>query len=77
MNQENNMDKIYYNSCPICKHEYCYTNKDIWFDNTSMGYSVKLVKCPHCNKVNKIRYYEENLDVNNDERYYEYIKKID
>ena len=77
MCQDNNGHKKFYNSCPVCKQQYYYTDEDIWFDDTHLGYSIKLVQCPICKKINIIRYYEdENLDVNNDERYYEYIKKI-
>lgn len=59
--------------CRSCNETFYYTNEDIWFDDKSCGFSVKLVKCSHCGAIKVIRYYEnENLDVNNDERYYEY-----
>ena len=50
-----------------------YTEDDVWFDEQSCGFSVKLVKCPRCGGISRIKYYEDkNLDVNNDERFYEY-----
>ena len=67
--------KQYVEICPTCDDYFYYTDEDIWFDEHSCGYSVKLVKCPRCGVIKSIKYYEDkNLDVNNDERYYDYSR---
>ena len=68
-------DKQYIEICPTCDDYFCYTDEDIWFDEHSCGYSVKLVKCPRCGVIKRIKYYEyKNLDVNSDERFYDYSR---
>lgn len=63
----------YYEICPTCDDGFYYTEDDVWFDEQSCGFSVKLVKCPRCGGISRIKYYEDkNLDVNNDERFYDY-----
>ena len=63
----------YYEICPTCDDGFYYTEDDVWFDEQSCGFSDKLVKCPRCGGISRIKYYEDkNLDVNNDERFYEY-----
>lgn len=73
MNHENNSN--YIEICPTCNESFYYSEEETWFDDKSCGYSVKLVKCPHCGGISRIKYYEDsNLDVNNDKRFYEYKK---
>lgn len=61
--------------CPACNHSFRYSNEDTWFDEHNCGYSVKLVKCKNCGTVKRIKYYEDkNLDVNNDNRFYDYSR---
>lgn len=70
MNQDSN---THIEICPTCNESFYYSEEDVWFDNKSCGYSVKLVKCPRCGGISRIKYYEDiNLDVNNDERFYNY-----
>lgn len=67
--------KQYIEICPTCDDYFYYTDEDVWFDEHSCGYSVKLVKCPRCGVIKRIKYYEDkNLDVNNDERFYNYSR---
>lgn len=59
--------------CGKCDKSHDYGPKDIRWDFNGFGYDTKYVVCPECGRINIIRYYEDkNLDVNNDERYYEY-----
>ena len=66
--------KQYVEICPTCDERFYYTDEDVWFDNNGFGYSAKLVKCPRCGAVRRIKYYEDNLDINNDERFYNYSR---
>ena len=45
-------------------------NQYIW-DYNGLGYNTKFVVCPECGKINILKYEELNLDLNNDERWYE------
>lgn len=65
--------KIFCEICHNCNDKFYYTENDVWFDNNAVGYSVKLVECPRCHAIKQLQYYEDkNLDVNNDERFYQY-----
>lgn len=67
--------KQYVEICPTCDERFYYTDEDVWFDEHSCGFSVKLTKCPRCRAIRSIKYYEDkNLDINNDERFYEYSR---
>lgn len=70
-----NVTSKHFDICPVCNETFFYSNNDTWFDEHNCGYSVKLVKCPHCGAVKRIKYYEDkNLDVNNDDRFYDYSR---
>ena len=49
-----------------------YSESEIKWDNSGCGYATKYVVCPDCGKVIVIRYEMHDIDVNNDERFYEY-----
>lgn len=58
--------------CNKCGMEFSYTTEEVSWNETGYGYSVKMVKCPSCGYMN-VEYIEDtSLDVNNDNRYYEY-----
>ena len=72
---QKDLKEKYYETCSTCDDSFYYTEDDIWFDEHGFGFSTKLVKCPHCGTIKIIKYYEdENLDINNDERFYNYKK---
>lgn len=45
--------------------------ENIFFDHRGYGYSAKLLKCPECGKITILKYYIDNIDINNDQRYYD------
>ena len=58
--------------CIQCGSVDEYPDENFWWDDHGYGYSTKLVRCKHCNKINIVRYQEDfGLDVNNDMRWYE------
>ena len=59
--------------CGRCKCTFRYKEEDIKFDESGYGYSTKYVLCPRCGSVCVVEYIEDEcLNVNEDERYYEY-----
>ena len=57
--------------CIQCGRIHNYTKEELRIDYSGLGYTAKLGTCPFCEQINIIRYDEdENLDVNNDKRYY-------
>ena len=70
-----NVTSKHFDICPMCNETFFYSNNDTWFDEHNCGSSIKLVKCPRCGAVKRIKYYEDkNLDVNNDDRFYDYSR---
>lgn len=63
------MNKI----CCKCKEGFNYEPEDTYLDYSGFGYTTKLVKCKYCHSVNILEFIEDiTLDVNNNERYYQY-----
>ena len=58
--------------CNKCGIPFQYNESDIFFDDHGFGYSTKLVRCKYCGKVHILKYYEDNLNINFDSRYYKY-----
>lgn len=59
--------------CAKCDNAHEYSPEDIQWDFNGFGYDTKYVVCPECGRIDIIRYYkDENIDVNNDERFYTY-----
>ena len=57
--------------CKSCDSTFEYQPEDMWFDEQGLGYSTRLTRCPHCNKIIVLGYIEDyGLDVNNDKRFY-------
>lgn len=57
--------------CKSCESEFIYQPEDMWFDDSGLGYSTRLTRCPFCNKIVVLGYIEDyGLDVNNDTRFY-------
>ena len=46
--------------------------ENVWFDEKGFGYSTKLTKCPHCNKIIILKHIEDyNFNkLNTDRRLY-------
>lgn len=57
--------------CQQCGTATEYQPDEVIWDYGT-GYDVKLVRCPECDAINILKYYEHDIDVNNDERYYIY-----
>jgi RNase P subunit RPR2 len=65
-------EKTKHGFCQSCDSIFEYQPEDVWFDERGTGYSTRLVRCKHCNKIVILGYLEDNgLDVNNDSRFYE------
>ena len=61
--------------CTHCNQTYSLNKSKVWWNEDGV-WSQKLSECPHCNKVNTVKFellFE--LDVNNDERYYNYSRR--
>jgi len=59
--------------CCQCGKIHDYQIDELKIDYSGLGYTAKLGNCPFCGQINIIKYEEDNnLDVNNDERYYRY-----
>ena len=53
-----------------------YKANPIW-DFTGYGYDTKCAVCPECGQIRILKYkIDENFDVNNDPRFYEYRKDV-
>jgi len=64
--------------CKKCGEEYKLNKGNTWWDESGYGYSAKLTKCPLCGSISYIKVIEDvGLDVNHDERFYEYERKDD
>ena len=62
--------------CNKCGQESLYSNEDCYWQEFH-SYSQKLFKCPFCGCVNVIATIEDlSLNINNDERYYDYGHNI-
>ncbi len=60
--------------CIDCNEE---TSKPYW-DESGLGYSVKLCSCPRCSRIYVIGYsVDKSLNINEDERFYQYNKRSD
>lgn len=60
-------------TCCQCGISHDYKIEELKIDYSGLGYIAKLGTCPHCGQINIIKYIEDdNLDINNDERYYKY-----
>ena len=49
-----------YCDCAKCKESFIFEPDECWWDEKSIGYSTKLVKCKHCGCINVIKYIEDN-----------------
>jgi hypothetical protein len=53
-----------------------YSEDETWIDDKGSGYSTKLIRCGCCQKINVIKYFiDENMNLNNDKRFYDYRRK--
>lgn len=65
-------EKLISKKCFNCGGSFCYKKTDIIWDESWHG-STKLIKCPECGKYIVLKYIQDlSLDLNNDDRYYEY-----
>ncbi len=67
------MQEIQIKTCRSCNCSVKLFPKRIIWDEKGYGYSTKLFKCPFCNQLNIIKYYEDpSLDLNRDTRWYKH-----
>ena len=63
-------------NCKKCGEQSSCTNEECFWREFS-SYSQKLFKCPFCDCINVVDTIEDlSLDINNDERYYDYGHNI-
>lgn len=56
--------------CKKCKELF---KPVCWWDESGYGYSAKLTKCPYCQNIQYVAIREDKgLNINEDERYYQY-----
>lgn len=74
LNLSNQTEKI---TCNHCGQIYILEESKTWWNEDGV-WSHKLSKCPCCNGVNTVKFeiYHE-LDINNDERYYDYRRRTE
>lgn len=64
-----------YEDCIKCGNKLDMTK--YWWDEGGYGYAAKICRCPWCGTVQYLEVIEDIcLDVNNDERYYEYERMM-
>ena len=62
--------------CSGCHNTMEYSEDETWIDDKGSGYSTKLIRCGCCQKINLIKYFiDENMNLNNDKRFYDYRRK--
>lgn len=62
--------------CTKCDNISDYGPEDVHWDYSGYGYDTKYSICPNCGRINIIKYIiDENMDINNDLRYYTYTKE--
>lgn len=60
-------------NCNKCDGTNEYNESDYFWDENGFGYSTELVRCKDCGCMIIVKVIEDNnLDVNNDKRYYRY-----
>ena len=62
--------------CPRCNDCFKYDpSKDARWDFTGLDYDTKYVVCPNCGRIIIMKYEEYDIDINNDQRFYNYTKE--
>ena len=57
--------------CIKCRTKHIIKPEQTFWDEHGYGYSTKLCKCPTCNNIIILEYYEDHgLDINKDTRWY-------
>lgn len=64
------MDGKELNVCKGCGNVMTLENSETWWDYTTLGYDIKLIKCSKCGRIHELECESINLDINNDERYF-------
>lgn len=73
MSSLKNEDRMYQCKCKKCKTIFNFDLDDAYWDEKGYGYSTKLVRCKNCGCPNVIKHItDQNLDINNDPRFYKY-----